>query len=114
MEKLQIALEKARNNRLAKKAGRAAEEAGGPPALAAQEDATTEAWQALREVSFDPAILEENRIISYAQSENSNYYDILRTRLREEVRRRDMKRIAVTSPQPAAGKSTTKIGRAHV
>lgn len=102
MEKLQIAIEKARANRLAQRDM----EATGPVPNATPAERSG-AWDELREVSFNPEFLQTNKVVAYQSGPHAAYYDILRTRLRDETRRQGLKRIAVTSTRPQAGKSTT-------
>ncbi|RWR29845.1 tyrosine-protein kinase family protein [Sinirhodobacter populi] len=108
MEKLQIAIEKARASRLAQRGQTDA--TGGqtsPEEAVSRHRDQGDAWAALREVSLQPKTLEKSRVIAYHSGALSTYYDILRTRLRDEVKRRGFRRIAVTSTGPGAGKSTT-------
>lgn len=106
MEKLQIAIEKARASRLAQRDGQ-------PPSTTAEalaiqhEQDQVDKWQTLNEMTLDPVTLEQNRIVTYHSGPQTTYYDILRTRLREEVKRRNFRRVAITSTRPQAGKSTT-------
>ncbi len=105
MEKLQIAIEKARASRLAQRGGIPEEK---PVAEAVEREAEKlDAWAALQEMPLQPELLEKNRVIAYHSGPHTTYYDILRTRLREEAKRREFKRIAITSTRPQAGKSTT-------
>lgn len=103
MEKLQKALEKARATRLSRH-------------LPVQLNSDTpgqelrpqlESWEALREMRIDPDLMVRNKILAYQGGPAATYYDILRTRLRDEAKRRGFKRVAVTSTRPQAGKSTT-------
>jgi capsular exopolysaccharide synthesis family protein len=107
MEKLQIAIEKARASRLAQKAGMPQEQHAQEAVL--QEADKADAWAALPEMHLATEMLDRNRIVAYQNGPNSTYYDILRTRLRDEAKRRGYKRIAVTSTRPQAGKSTTLV-----
>ena len=107
MEKLQIAIEKARASRLAQKAGMPQEQHAQEAVL--QEADKADAWAALPEMHLATEMLDRNRIVAYQNGPNSTYYDILRTRLRDEAKRRGYKRIAVTStrpPRPASSRCT--------
>lgn len=105
MEKLQIAIEKARANRLAQRGP--ATEPDERATLTVPTEQRADIWNALPELALDPAVLEKSRVIAYRDGPHSAYYDILRTRLRDETTRRGVKRIAITSTGPGAGKSTT-------
>ncbi|MER5173852.1 tyrosine-protein kinase family protein [Thioclava kandeliae] len=106
MEKLQKALEKARAERLARQ---------GMPTGSQRDSASVEraitdqasAWAQLPECKLSAQELKKNRVLTFNANSEATYYDILRTRLRDECRRQNYKRIAITSPQPQAGKSTT-------
>ncbi len=104
MEKLQIAIEKARTSRLSQRGGTMT---GGDARIPVVPAEQADAWTALGEISFDPVQLEANKIITHRNGPDATHYDILRTRLRDEVKRRNIRRIAITSTRPAAGKSTT-------
>ncbi|MBD3787228.1 MAG: CpsD/CapB family tyrosine-protein kinase [Sphingomonadales bacterium] len=104
MEKLQKALEKARATRLARKLPIELNSDGAPDESLRPK---LESWEPLTEIKFDPAVLERNKIIAFQGGPAATYYDILRTRLRDECKRRDIKRVAITSTRPQAGKSTT-------
>lgn len=106
MEKLQIAIEKARASRLAQR-GVTSHEDSAPEAPVVTLAEQVGAWAALPEMTLDPKVLEKNRVISNLQGQHAAYYDILRTRLRDEAKRRGIRRIAITSTRPQAGKSTT-------
>lgn len=103
MEKLQKALEKARATRMA----RTNPVDLNPSAPEVATHGRLESWEPLREMRFDTATLERNLIAAYQGGPAATYYDILRTRLRDEAKRNDYKRIAITSTRPQAGKSTT-------
>lgn len=102
MEKLQKALEKARATRMARTKPVELNTTG-PETL----PQALESWEALQEMRFDNKILDANRIIGFHGGHTATYYDILRTRVRDEAKRRGYKRIAITSSGPQAGKSTT-------
>ncbi|HEY0214465.1 MAG TPA: CpsD/CapB family tyrosine-protein kinase [Paenirhodobacter sp.] len=102
MEKLQIAIEKARTSRLAQRGGRVE---NNEPVMTPVEQAS--AWSMLPELSLNSKVLEKNKLIENGSGPHAAYYDILRTRLRDEAKRRGIRRIAITSTRPQAGKSTT-------
>ena len=103
MEKLQKALEKARASRLARQDPVQLDAAPAPEA--AKE--LLESWEKLTEMPIDLLALERARIAGFHSGQGSTYYDILRTRLRDEAKRNSLKRIAITSTRPKAGKTTT-------
>lgn len=105
MEKLQIAIEKARASRLAHRVPATAGADPQAPAVIHAEHASN--WSVIPEMTLDPAVLGRNRVVAYNTGPSSTYYDILRTRLRDEAKRRGIRRIAITSTRPQAGKTTT-------
>lgn len=110
MEKLQSALAKARAERVSRQAtteGRqSASTVPGTPS------AVDKAWADLTEFHPDLDTLTRNRIVSQKAGPSASYYDILRTKLRDETRRNGFKRIAITSTRPEAGKSTVSTNLA--
>lgn len=104
MEKLQKALEKARESRMARKVP-LTEEA--PQAPQAHDSAQRDLWLALPELEINPNVLMQKRIVTLRNSPDSANYDLLRTRIREEAKRQNLKRIAFVSTGPGAGKTTT-------
>lgn len=118
MEKLQAAIESARRKR---------EEIGNSPAgPAAATMATAPAdlladeigggigalWQALPEVALDRAALLRARVLSHSASEDSTPFDVLRTKVLYQMRQNGWRRLAITSPMPQCGKTTTAVNLA--
>lgn len=103
MEKLQKALEKARATRLSRHLPVQLNSDTSGEELRPQ----LESWEALREMRIDPDLMVRNKIPAYQGGPAATYFDILRTRLRDEAKRHGFKRVAVTSTRPQAGKSTT-------
>lgn len=103
MEKLQQALEKARMER-----ARSATSAQDPGAVlpASHEAAHDELWDAIRRFDPDPDVLRRNRVVSFGSGAESNMFDILRTKIVLLMRKNGWRRLAITSPTPACGKST--------
>jgi Mrp family chromosome partitioning ATPase len=106
MEKLQQALQKARQQR----DGDAPPRRG--PQETSRETATSggsradELWAALPGFSPDPARLRRNRVVSFAPGRASAEMDVLRTKTLLHMRRNGWRRLAVTSATAGCGKST--------
>lgn len=103
MEKLQKALEKAREKR-----------ASGPPsktrgdgAVQPASDTVDPAWAALKEFRPKQAVLKKSRVVSMVASSSSTHFDVLRTKVLLQMRQHGWKRLAITSPTPGCGKTTT-------
>lgn len=113
MEKIQSAIEKARAAR-----GTAGPEAMAPQAAPAAPAPTpaqeiAAAWAALQSFGADnPARLRRNRIVSLAGGKDAVSFDMMRTKVIQQMRANGWKRLAITSPTPACGKSTIALNLA--
>lgn len=98
MEKLQQALEKARQQRVG----------GGTPRRVSARQPAEDAWANLAPVRKpDRAILNRNRIIADSAGAASTPFDILRTKVLVTMAKKEWRRLAVTSPSAGTGKTTT-------
>ncbi len=102
MERLQAALEKARASR-GTPSSRPAPAAG---AARRREAPAPQAWDALDLVELSPQRLKRNRIISITGGGDAAGFDLLRTKMLQQMRTHRWKRIAVTSPGGGCGKTT--------
>ncbi|MDR6267662.1 CpsD/CapB family tyrosine-protein kinase [Roseobacter sp. N2S] len=104
MEKLQAAIEHAKNKRATQpttgSAGVTKE------ALPQSSEITQNAWAALQPFAPKGKILRKNRILTAENNDDTTYYDMLRTRILQRIRREGWKRIMITSPDSGCGKST--------
>lgn len=105
MEKLQAALDKARKTR-ATPAHPVRTPAQGRPSPV-QHQGQDAPWQALDTFTVDPRHLETHRVVTHAASEAATPFDILRTKVLLQMRQQGWKRLAITSPMPRSGKTTT-------
>lgn len=124
MERIQSAIEKARAAREAArepKREEATPPAGAAPAVAAapvtsapadpaQEAA--EAWAALPSLSPDAARMRDRRIVTLAGGKEAVPFDVLRTKVIQQMRSQGWRRLAITSPTPSCGKSTIALNLA--
>jgi len=115
MEKIQIAIAKARAARSATLSGEAP--VARPPVSPAQADrpdsaAVTTAWTALP--GFLPAagLLARGHIVTATGGREAVPFDQMRTRLLQQMRTNNWRRIAITSPGPGCGKSTVALNLA--
>lgn len=107
MEKLQAALEQARIRR-GGEAIRTILPARQPPVADTPGSVTTDAlWQGLEPLHVETADLEEARIFTRQASSKATPFDILRTKVILQMRQNGWKRLAITSPMPKSGKTTT-------
>ena len=123
MEKIQAALEKAR---LARNAGpvaapvipvaipvRAPNPVAAPAVVPVVESPDPAlAWAALPPCEPDPKRLLRHRIVAFASGLQSVPFDMLRTKVIQQMRAHGWKRLAITSPTPACGKSTIALNLA--
>lgn len=109
MERLQAALEKAR----AQREGRETTEkpiVRGPSvqgAAAAKTAPAPGSWDSIPIGQWDRAHLTKQRVVGFGGGVEANAVDMLRTRVVQLMRQNGWKRVAVTSPDKSAGKSTT-------
>lgn len=103
MEKLQSAIQNARQQRGAGSQAQTQPDAG----TTTRPGDVTERWQALRQVDLDPGHLRRNRITSLQSCQDAIPFDVLRTKLQLLSKEHGWTRIAITSPMPASGKTTT-------
>lgn len=118
MERLEAAMAKARAAR--KQAGEATSAAEGTapaaapaapaPAAGAEEQAAL--WSALPEISISDRQARKSRLSALLGSEQAAPYDILRTRVLRQMRAEGWKRLAITSPNKACGKTTVSVNLA--
>ena len=105
MEKLQAALDKARISRTSP-----AQQPHIPTksrTTQGQHQEQDALWQALDSFTVDPRHLETHRVVTHAASKAATPFDILRTKVLLQMRQNGWKRLAVTSPMPQSGKTTT-------
>ena len=114
MERIQAALEKARAARNSVTPAVAVSLA--PVDSAQQPDAAqpdpTLAWAALQPCQPDPALLVRNRIVAFASSMQSTPFDMMRTKVIQQMRANGWRRLGITSPMQGCGKSTIALNLA--
>jgi Mrp family chromosome partitioning ATPase len=106
MEKLQAALEKARKTRSQKpRASKPAlRKSSGAASGVSQMD---ELWSSLTPFDVQDKHLAERRVVTREAGPAATPFDILRTKVLLQMRQNGWKRLAITSPMPASGKTTT-------
>ena len=109
MERLQIALEKARSQRSESatptpKSGPISDPADTTPHTPDAPD--TGAWESLAEFRCQKKKLHRNRIVTFEGGKESAPYDMLRTRVLQQAKHHGWRRVAIVSPHSNCGKST--------
>lgn len=128
MEKIQSAIAKARATRAARSRKGAAPatpaEAApldviqpapeAPPPTAPGESrpdpvAVAAAWSALPGFAAAPGLLARGHVVTATGGKEAVPFDLMRTRLLQQMRANNWRRVAITSPGPACGKSTVAL-----
>lgn len=124
MERIQSAIQKAREARERQMAaqgatpaavattGAAAPAPEGAAPAAQGPAAVSAAWMALPVLELRPRRLESHRILTLEPGPLATAFDVTRTRLLKQMRANGWKRIAVTSPGPGCGKTTIALNLA--
>ncbi|MEM9433442.1 MAG: CpsD/CapB family tyrosine-protein kinase [Pseudomonadota bacterium] len=69
-------------------------------------------WTRVSEIQINPKDLTENRILAFEASNAAAPFDILRTKVMLEMKKNGWTRLAITSPTPGCGKTTTAMNLA--
>jgi len=125
MERLRAAIEQARKSRAASTGqqpkARSAEtgEIAAPrtdtlagPVSGGEPSDIVARWAALPQLPLKPSRLKRNRIVWSDQDAERGSYDMLRTRLLSLIEKEGWRRVAITSPTPGCGKTTTTLNLA--
>lgn len=104
MERLQAALSKARDKREAKRTVSSERRTSLRPGGRSQ---TEEYWQALQTIEVSERRLELSRVVTRDAGPAAAPFDILRTKVLLQMRQNGWSRLAITSPMPRSGKTTT-------
>lgn len=111
MEKLQAALAKARKTRTEKTSASRMEISPGSrlnsPGKRALMDAVEGKWAALNAFDVADSHLQTHRVVTREAGPAAAPFDILRTKVLLQMRQNGWKRLAITSPMPQSGKTTT-------
>jgi protein-tyrosine kinase len=132
MEKIQSAIAKARAARAAVQSGETVAPAAppvsaspplttpapvtGPPAPSAEDRpdpaAVAALWSALPGFAPAPGLLARGHVVTAVTGKEAVPFDLMRTRLLQQMRANNWRRVAITSPGPACGKSTIALNLA--
>lgn len=117
MEKLQSALERARQKRQTSqnetpaqaRAAEGSEKQGASTAPVTEIDAR---WAEIPQMEIDNKLLHQKRVVALQPSAEANPFDVLRTKCLLRMRQNGWKRLAITSPSPDCGKTVTSCNLA--
>ena len=117
MERLEAALDRARKER--QTGGHAPNAPDATPNSPARLSGIEEQWAALTPFDVPGEVLEKHRVVTREAGPAAAPFDILRTKTLVQMRQNGWKRLAITSPMPRSGKTTTAcnlalgLGRQH-
>lgn len=83
-----------------------------PPETTHVQPAVAENWAAVTPVEIDPRVLSNARIVTRTSGPKTAPFDVLRTRVTQQMDANGWKRLCITSPTPSCGKSTVALNLA--
>ncbi len=107
MEKLQAALAKARSDRSAPRGAGGGLKVRVPRPVRPGPTGQDALWQGLPAMRLSDRALAKHRIVTREASDDSTPFDIMRTKILLQMQQNGWSRLAVTSPMPQSGKTTT-------
>lgn len=107
MERLQAAIEKAREQRAKAVGIQRQPERGAVPTRSTFSDDEKSAWIDLELIKLNRARLKRARVVSLDGGSEAAPFDMLRTRVLQQAAQKGWRRIAITSPDSSCGKTTT-------
>jgi protein-tyrosine kinase len=113
MDKIQSAIQKARIAR--EKLGpqdKAAPRVPKGAARSAGQTSVAQNWSALEDYQFDPTVIDQSRLVSFGGGGPAVSFDVMRTKVIQQMRANKWKRLAITSPGSGCGKTTTCLNLA--
>lgn len=107
MEKLQAALKRARSSRESGAPDTGKRHAADTKPNTARNNTTAALWTDLEEIKLSGKAMLKHNIVTQKASEEATPFDILRTKILLQMRQNSWKSLAITSPMPQCGKTTT-------
>ena len=108
MERIQTALNKARKTRN----GKSSDKRPDRKHISIPVAGVDLAWEELDEFKPNAAQLKRNRIDSYEGGHTASHFDLMRTKVLQQMRANNWRRLAITSPGSSCGKTTTCVNLA--
>ncbi|WP_372992196.1 CpsD/CapB family tyrosine-protein kinase [Sulfitobacter sp.] len=88
-------------------------EAGQKIARSVQDlNTVADAWHSLATTDLDSVTLEKDRIVGHLSGGEAHHFDMMRTRVLQQMRQNGWRRLAITSPTAGCGKSTVAVNLA--
>ncbi len=113
VERLKVAIEKARERRAGAEADGAASAASQAPTMDGAVRASDALWDTLPQFAPDERRMQRERIITYGKTHAAHAaFDVLRTRLIKVCRDKGWSRVGITSPMKGCGKSVVSANLA--
>ncbi|WP_108813430.1 CpsD/CapB family tyrosine-protein kinase [Loktanella sp. Alg231-35] len=110
MERIREAIEKARHER--QSAGTQRQGQAGTGGASPVDGTVTDDWISLPQFDVNPKSLRRNRIMTLEANPHATPFDVMRTKLLHEMRSKNWRRVAFTSPGTDCGKSTVVLNLA--
>lgn len=73
----------------------------------------TDVWTEIQPITPDPGHMTRNRIVSHKADAASSAFDVLRTKVMQQMQQNGWKRLMITSPMPSCGKTTLAANMAY-
>lgn len=108
MERIQTALKKARNTRDGKSSDKRPDRKQVPVVISDVELM----WDELNTLKPNVSYMKRNRIESFEGGHAAAHYDLMRTKVLQQMRANNWRRLAITSPGSSCGKTTTCVNLA--
>jgi protein-tyrosine kinase len=77
--------------------------------LAARRMAIAQRWSDLSPTTFQPGVMERSRLSAFRGGAEATHFNVLRTRILQQMAENGWKRLAITSPGPGCGKTTLSL-----
>lgn len=78
-----------------------------------RDPAVESAWSQLTEITPDRTRMQNSRIVTYAgKQQEATAFNVLRTKMLQQMRQNGWRRVAITSPTASCGKSTVSLNLA--
>lgn len=107
MDRLQQAIQKAREERNSRQSQPVTLTPNEAPRHVPNESRDENLWLSPPEINIEPRLISRKRLMSYSGGPDATPYDMLRTKMLQQILTNGWRRVALTSPYSGCGKSTT-------